>query len=68
MTYPGKLGLSAGYFLQSEGQVRQNQIFLNDESHSQSAMGKEERKSGEAAAVHRFQKVSCTEELGDSNG
>ncbi|MBF5059363.1 hypothetical protein NEPTK9_000875 [Candidatus Neptunochlamydia vexilliferae] len=48
-------------FLEGEGQARQNQIFLNDESHSQGAMGEEERKSGEAAVAHRLQKLSCAE-------
>lgn len=46
--YSGKKLLSTGHFLGNEGQARQNQTFLNDESHSQSAMGEEERKSGEA--------------------
>lgn len=59
--YSGKKLLSTGHFLGNEGQARQNQTFLNDESHSQSAMGEEERKSDQAAAVHRSKKMSCTE-------
>lgn len=39
---------------------RQNQIFLNDASDTQGAMS-EERKSGEAIAAYRFQKVSRSE-------
>ncbi|MCP5504170.1 MAG: trypsin-like peptidase domain-containing protein [Chlamydiales bacterium] len=52
--------LSTGHFLESKKQARQSQIFLTDESHSQSAMGEEERKSDEAAAAYRFQKMSYT--------
>ncbi|MCB1110385.1 MAG: acetate kinase [Chlamydiia bacterium] len=52
--------LSTGCFLESEKQAKQNQIFLTDESHSQSALGEKEKKSDEAAAGCRFQKTSCT--------
>ena len=58
-----KKSLSTGHFLESKKQARQNQIFLTDESHSQSAMGEEERKSDEAAAAYRFQKMSCTKKF-----
>ncbi|MBF5059608.1 ATP-binding cassette domain-containing protein [Candidatus Neptunochlamydia vexilliferae] len=54
--------LTPRQFLGDEGQAKQSQISLNDKSHSQSAMGEKERKSGEAAAADRPQKLSRSEQ------